>query len=230
MAKGAEKRRASSNARTVQTLVYGFLLSNTLYITAQLVRYRSVRWPVGVWAPYLVTETIAAFLAWQLMGMARSGEDLSQPGLTAYVWYCNNQLHVGHGVHYLVRPWHYRPAVSLLLVDLLGGMSSVSYRSLCMHFTSCTRISWRHTCSSATVHRAKRPAQPLPQRPKGRASARPSGRCEADQVAVHSNSQYYELGRRSRATRRRRLGGGRRSDPAGRLLLTLHGQPVRQLQ
>ncbi|WFD28221.1 hypothetical protein MNAN1_003227 [Malassezia nana] len=85
MAKAAQKRRASSNARAVQTLVYGFLLTNTLYITAQLVRYRSIRWPVGVWAPYLLTETIAALLALQLMSMARSGEDLSQPGLTAYM-------------------------------------------------------------------------------------------------------------------------------------------------
>ncbi|WFD20781.1 hypothetical protein MCAP1_003035 [Malassezia caprae] len=86
MAKGAQKRLASTNARAVQTLALGFAITNTLYVIAQLVRYRSVRWPAAVLVPYLLSEAIAAGLAWQLVGMARSGADLAQAGLTAYMF------------------------------------------------------------------------------------------------------------------------------------------------
>lgn len=86
MAKGAQKRIASTNARAIQTLALGFAITNTLYVIAQLVRYRSVRWPAAVLVPYLLTEAIAVGLAWQLVGMARSGADLAQAGLTAYMF------------------------------------------------------------------------------------------------------------------------------------------------
>ncbi|WFD24458.1 hypothetical protein MEQU1_003160 [Malassezia equina] len=86
MAKGAQKRVASTNARARQTLALGFLITNTLYVVAHLVRYRSVRWPAAVWVPYLLTEAVAAGLAYQLTDMARKGADLAQGGLTAYMF------------------------------------------------------------------------------------------------------------------------------------------------
>ena len=147
MAKGAQKRIASTNARAVQTLALGFAISNTLYVLAQLVRYRSPRWPAAVLVPYLLTEAVAAGLAWQLVGMARHGADLAQAGLTAYMFDIVYITWFVHGTTALVSRhfwWTY-----------LVVRTASSHRSPCMPCTCSTRTSSRHTCSDAVARRRR---------------------------------------------------------------------------
>lgn len=87
MAKGAQKRIASGNASAVNTLAYGFVISNTVHLLFNFWLWRSpatMHWrPIAL---YVVTEVIAAALGLQLTSMARAGDDLSQSGLTAYMF------------------------------------------------------------------------------------------------------------------------------------------------
>lgn len=84
MARAASKKLAAQNAVMVRMLTYGFLLSNMIYLLVVFGPFRNKTRPLG-WplALYLVTEGIAAALGITLVGMARHGDDLGQPGLTA---------------------------------------------------------------------------------------------------------------------------------------------------
>lgn len=145
MAKGAQKRVASTNARAWKTLALGFLITNTLYVVAHLVRYRSVRWPAAVWVSYLLTEAVAAGLAYQLTDMARKGADLAQGGLTAYMFDIVYITWFVHGTTALFSRyfwWTY-----------LVVRKSDSRRFPCMQATCSTSISSRPTWGNAAVHR-----------------------------------------------------------------------------
>ena len=86
MAKGSQMRIAAANARAVSVLAYGFAVTNTVFLLSNFWMWRS---PASThWTNetlYAVTEAIAALLGYQLTSMARAGDDLAQPGLTACV-------------------------------------------------------------------------------------------------------------------------------------------------
>ena len=86
MARGSQKRIAAGNAGALSTLAYGFAISNTVHLLLNFYFFRAST--AGQWRPvtlYGVSEGVAAVLALQLVAMARSGDDLSQAGLTACV-------------------------------------------------------------------------------------------------------------------------------------------------
>lgn len=108
MARGAQKRVSHTNAQAVKTLTYGFVVANTVFVCATWL------WPppapYWTWTLYAVTELVAALVAWQLVSMARSGDDLAQRGLTAYMFdfvYITWFVHVGASLVWRRLWWTY---------------------------------------------------------------------------------------------------------------------------
>lgn len=121
MARGAQKRVSQANQRAVATLAYGFLVSNTLFVLAACLRRQTSPW--RTWTLYGITEFLAALIAWKLVAMAQVGDDLSLPGMTAYVKESSySQVHVRLCVHYMVCARRCCTRITAVLVDLCGGM------------------------------------------------------------------------------------------------------------
>lgn len=121
MARGAQKRVSQANQRAVATLAYGFLVSNTLFVLAACLRRQTSPW--RTWTLYGITEFLAALIAWKLVAMAQVGDDLSLPGMTAYVKESSySQVYVRLCVHYMVCARRCCTRITAVLVDLCGGM------------------------------------------------------------------------------------------------------------
>lgn len=96
MARGARKRVSHANARAVATLQYGFVVANTAFVCGTWLWPPRAWW--WTWVMYGVTELVAVGLAWQLLDIARAGDDLAQAGMTAYMFdvvYLTWFVHVG---------------------------------------------------------------------------------------------------------------------------------------
>ncbi|PWN47254.1 DUF788-domain-containing protein [Violaceomyces palustris] len=85
MAKGSSKKISSNNQSTLQVLQYGFLITNTIHLVFRFWFFKSSATWRSLLA-YLSTEALALFLWIQLISMAKGGDDLAQPGLTAYMF------------------------------------------------------------------------------------------------------------------------------------------------
>ncbi|WFD35137.1 hypothetical protein MCUN1_001986 [Malassezia cuniculi] len=84
MAKGSIKRVAAGNAAALRLLAIGFVLVNTIHLLLTFGVFKVRGWrPIVL---YVGTEAIAAALALVLVRMASTGQDLSQEGLTAYMF------------------------------------------------------------------------------------------------------------------------------------------------
>lgn len=71
-------------------------MSNTLFVLAACLRRQTSPW--RTWTLYGITEFLAALIAWKLVAMAQVGDDLSLPGMTAYMFdfvYITWFVHVG---------------------------------------------------------------------------------------------------------------------------------------
>ncbi|KDN53062.1 DUF788-domain-containing protein [Tilletiaria anomala UBC 951] len=97
MARAAAKRVSSQNASTLATLLYGFLISSTMHVLFRFVLYRSTASTRHV-VYFVLTEALAVALWLQLQNMAKSGDDLAQGGLTAYMF---DIIYVTWAVHVL---------------------------------------------------------------------------------------------------------------------------------
>lgn len=83
MARAASKKQAAQNARIIQILTYGFLVTNFIHLLLVFGIFRKRSATFGALFKYVVTEGVAASLALVLRGMARQGDDLGQAGLTS---------------------------------------------------------------------------------------------------------------------------------------------------
>jgi pheromone shutdown protein TraB len=83
MARAASKKQAAQNARIIQILTYGFLITNLIHLLLVFGVFRKSSATFGALFKYVVTEGIAGALGLTLRGMAKQGDDLGQAGLTS---------------------------------------------------------------------------------------------------------------------------------------------------